>query len=241
MHISVFIVIKEKHTATGTRQIDESQGRIIGGDGLESNVAVPLGAALLLGAEVFGGVLLVKVFELDGADGADLGVLAAELALRVEDRVDVEAGGGGPARELAEPQDQLLLEIVGQLVLGPEKDDASLGDWRRRRKVSFCVSYFPPFFSSGLFFLVMNGVLDSLVMAKSRRSSSELGASSHSTSFAVGNSRPMTGVTSKDSYELSTPVCLKGWYLRPLLLTGTSLSTAEGAIVSRCAGTELVT
>jgi hypothetical protein len=39
-------------------------------------------------------------------------------------------------------------------------------------------------------------------MAKSRMSSSALGALSQSTSLAVGNSRPMQGVRSFDSYNL---------------------------------------
>jgi len=45
---------------------------------------VPLGGALLLGAELAGGVGAVVLLVLDGADGADLGVVAAQFALGVE-------------------------------------------------------------------------------------------------------------------------------------------------------------
>ena len=78
-----------------------------------------------------------------------------------------------------------------------------------------------------------------LVIARSRIKSSELGASSHSTRFALGNSRPMTGVTSKNSYSLSAPEALYGPVvpagLSTLLTTiGVSLgasSTAVGAMM----------
>lgn len=49
-----------------------------------------------------------------------------------------------------------------------------------------------------------------LVMARSLISSSELGALNQSTRFAVGNSRPMTGVVSNHSYWSKTPVVLRG-------------------------------
>lgn len=74
---------------------------------------MPLGGALLLGAERVGDVLPVELLVLDRADGADLGVVAAQLALRVEDGVDVKARGRRSARQLAQPQDELLLEVVG--------------------------------------------------------------------------------------------------------------------------------
>lgn len=85
--------------------------------------------------------------------------------------------------QFSEPQDELLLEVIGELVLSTEKDHATLRDY-------------------------MNGVsgsghsltktCDLLVMARSLSSSSEFSASNHSTRLAFGNSRPMTGVTSKD-------------------------------------------
>lgn len=48
------------------------------------------------------------------------------------------------------------------------------------------------------------------MIARSLRSSSEFGALSHSTKLAVGNSRPMTGVESNDSYPSRAPDSLKG-------------------------------
>ena len=45
-------------------------------------------------------------------------------------RVDVQLGGLRLARELAEALCELLLEVVGQVVLGTEKDNATLGDWK---------------------------------------------------------------------------------------------------------------
>jgi len=73
-----------------------------------------------------------------------------------------------------------------------------------------------------------------MVMARSRSSSSELGALSQSTSLASGNSRPMTGVTSKDRCGSRTPDNWSG--LRPTRVVSCVVSgtTADGAIVSCC-------
>ncbi len=54
------------------------------------------------------------------------------------------------------------------------------------------------------------GRQDLLVMARSRISSSELGARSHSARSASTNSRPMVGVTSNDSYLSRAPESLRG-------------------------------
>jgi len=89
---------------------------------------VPLGTRLLLGVQLIVLGLQVEILALLRADGADLGVASAELPLRVEDRVDVEARGRRAARELAEAEDELLLQVVGQVVLGAEEDDPALGD-----------------------------------------------------------------------------------------------------------------
>jgi hypothetical protein len=50
------------------------------------------------------------------------------LASSVADRVDVQARGRGLARQLAETVDQLLLQVIGQVVLGTEEDDTTLGN-----------------------------------------------------------------------------------------------------------------
>lgn len=66
---------------------------------------------------------------LDGADGADFRVAAAQLALGVEDRVDMQLRRLRLAAELAETLNELLLEIVGEVVLLAEEDNATLGDY----------------------------------------------------------------------------------------------------------------
>jgi hypothetical protein len=116
------------HTAAGGGELDETQRRVVGRDGLKGNVAVPLGGALLLGTETLVGRGTVVLLVLDRADGADLGVVAAEFPLRVEQGVDVQTGCRGAPGELAETQDQRLLQLVGEAVLGTEEDDAALGD-----------------------------------------------------------------------------------------------------------------
>jgi hypothetical protein len=116
-------------TAAGPGQLDETKGGVVRGNGLKGDIAVPLRRVLALGAQLVLGGLGVELLVLDGADGADLRVLAAELALRVEDGVDVEGVCGGAACELAETADELLLQLVGEVVLGAEEDDAALRDW----------------------------------------------------------------------------------------------------------------
>mgnify|MGYP001566767558 FL=1 len=46
----------------------------------------------------------------------------------VRDRVDVKLGGCRLARELAEALCEDLLEVICKVILGTEKDDATLGD-----------------------------------------------------------------------------------------------------------------
>lgn len=72
--------------------------------------------------------LAVKLLVLLGTNCANLWVLATPFALGVEERVDVKTRGGGAAAELAEFEDEFLLEVVGEVVLSAEEDDASLGD-----------------------------------------------------------------------------------------------------------------
>lgn len=70
-----------------------------------------------------------------------------------------------------------------------------------------------------------------LVMARSRISSSELGALSQSTRSAVGYSRPSAGVTSKYSWLSRTPESFRGSRRWGLDTLGISVSIAPGAIV----------
>lgn len=174
-------------------ELHQAERSVVSRHRFEGDVTVPLSAALLLRTKRLRHRLGVELLVLNGADGADFEIVATQLPLRVENRVDVEARGRRPSGELSEPQNQLLLELVGQVVLGTEENDTALG-----------------------YYWLSVGVMSTedremfrglLVMAKSLMSSSALGALSHSTSLAVGNSRPMTGVTSKDSYASSTPDC----------------------------------
>jgi hypothetical protein len=88
---------------------------------------MPLCAALDPLALIIGG-FLVEFVMLDGTDGADLRVTAAQLSLRVQDRMDMELGRLGLSRQLPETLDQLFLDVVIELVLLPEEDDPALGD-----------------------------------------------------------------------------------------------------------------
>ncbi len=129
--IAVYVARSVSLTTAGLGQLSQAQQGVVAGDGLEGDVRVPLGlvALAVLGAEeVVLEAVRVDLLGLDGRDDADLVVLAAELAAGVADGVDVQARGGGLARELAEAVDELLLQVVGQVVLGAEEDDAALGD-----------------------------------------------------------------------------------------------------------------
>lgn len=133
-------LVQVKRTTARLGELRQPQRRVVRRDLFKRNIAVPLRRALLLlgarlpplffllVATVLVALFQVKLVVLHGADGADLGILPAQVPLRVEDRVDVQARRGGTAREPAEAQDEFLLELVGQAVLGAEEDDASLGD-----------------------------------------------------------------------------------------------------------------
>lgn len=64
------------------------------------------------------------------------------------------------------------------------------------------------------------------MIAKSRMSSSEFGASSHSLRFPSMNSFPMIGVTSKDLYWSRTPLSFKG-----SLWTGAGVACSATTVV----------
>lgn len=75
-----------------------------------------------------------------GGDDTDF-VVRVVVATRVHNGVNVELRGGGLAGLLAKALDELLLEVVGDVVLLAEEDDAPLGDcanvsrckWSRQR------------------------------------------------------------------------------------------------------------
>ncbi len=51
------------------------------------------------------------------------------VASGVADGVDVQTRGSGLSGQFAQTIDKLFLQVVGQVVLGAEEDDATLGDW----------------------------------------------------------------------------------------------------------------
>jgi hypothetical protein len=123
---------KVVRTAARLGQLRQAQQGVVAGDGLEGDVRVPLvlvALAVLAAAERVLEAVRVQLLGLLGRDDADLVVLAAVLAGGVADGVDVQSGRCGLARQLAQPVDQLLLQVVGEVVLGAEEDDAALGDW----------------------------------------------------------------------------------------------------------------
>lgn len=214
-------------------ELGEAEERVVAGDGLERDVRVPL---VLIGlpapvadprgaAGAAGGAEAVRVerFLLLRGDDADFVVAAAVLTRRVADGVDVQARGGGLAGELAEALDEFLLEVVGEVVLLAEEDDAALGDWGVLVRVC----------------RAEGGREGVLVMARSRRSSSLLGARSHLTRSTPENSRPMTGVTSNELNWSRAPLRLRGstWFSRragrpseaPLGTAARGLASSVGA------------
>ena len=62
----------------------------------------------------------------DGADVADLRIINTELRGVVQYGMDMETGGRWLAAQLAEAVDELLLEVIGEVVLGAEEDNAAL-------------------------------------------------------------------------------------------------------------------
>ena len=92
---------------------------------------MPLGSALLLGAETVVGVLPVELAVLHRRDGADLRIAASKLSLVVQDGVNVQARcGRALARDLAQSQNQFLLEVVGEVILCTEENYTSLRNFR---------------------------------------------------------------------------------------------------------------
>jgi hypothetical protein len=161
----------------------------------------------------------VDLLVLDRADSADFRVVTAKLTLRVQNGVDMKRIGGGASRELSKTVNELLLELIGEFVLGTEEDDTAFGDWG-------CQLLF--------YGKSVGAVMESLLLiARSRISSSALGALSHSTRSTLGNSVPMTGVTSSCSNLSKEPEDFSGpvFDLRVLAEMLISGSIAEGAMV----------
>lgn len=107
-------------------KLSQTQDRIVAGDRLKGNVAVPaLFVALLL---VAAKALSIQLLSLFGADHGDLIIFAAQGTSTVGYGVNVQLGGSRLARELAQTLSKFLLKIVVKTILLAEEDHATLGD-----------------------------------------------------------------------------------------------------------------
>jgi hypothetical protein len=97
--------------------------------------------------------------------------------------------------------DELLLQLVGEIVLGSEEDDSAFSDCPK--VVSFRGFFF--------FFLFLPFKIDVLVIPRSRMSASVLGALRISSKiFTSGYSRPIEGVESSKANFLRAPESFRG-------------------------------
>lgn len=119
---------QETLTTTRLREFNQTERCIIRRNRLKSNIAMPLCRLLLLGAQLFRFGSLVELIMLNGADGADFRITATKFSLRIENGMNVQTRGLRAASELAEFEDQFLLQIVGEVVLCSEEDDTSFRD-----------------------------------------------------------------------------------------------------------------
>lgn len=115
-----------RHASTGTRQFCEPEDGIIARHGFECNVRMPsIFTTLLLDVRIQRGPF-VDLLRLYGADDADLVIVSAAFTAGVADWVDVQFGGIGFAGEFSQTLSELLLEIIIEVVLCAEEDDAAL-------------------------------------------------------------------------------------------------------------------
>lgn len=146
----------------------------------------------------------VQLLKLLGRDHTNLVVLASKVSAAVDNGMDMKFGCRWFSGQLTDPLDQSFHRVVVQIVLFSEEDYAT------PRNYNDVISNL----SAGLRRHIV------LVMARSRSSSSEFGASNHCFKLASGNSRPMTVVTSN---ELN-------WSNAPLSLSGSLCEGAGGAV-----------
>jgi hypothetical protein len=77
-----------RHTSASLRELSQTKRGVISRHRLKCDIAVPLSATLQLLALVVWR-FRVQLVMLNRADGTDFGIAATELALRIQDRVDV--------------------------------------------------------------------------------------------------------------------------------------------------------
>jgi hypothetical protein len=118
---------REALTSACPGKLDKTQRRVVGGHWLEGNVAVPGGGALLLGAEAVSVGQTVELVVLDRADGTDLGIVASQLTFGVEKWVNVQCRRRRAAADISQLLNEDLLNVIGEVVLGPEEYHSPLG------------------------------------------------------------------------------------------------------------------
>lgn len=120
-----FITRRPKRVTAGLWQFSQSKDGVVAWNGLESDVTVPalLAALLLVSGKAFG----IQILGLLRADHRDLIIFAAKGATTVGDGMNMKLGSSGFAGELAQALCQFLLEIIVEVILFAEEDDATLG------------------------------------------------------------------------------------------------------------------
>jgi hypothetical protein len=116
-----------KRISTCLGQLGQPQTREISWDLLKCDIRMPLCATSCLLCIAF---TVVEPLLLHRADGANLQIIASFLAaFRVEKGMDVQARGFRTTGKFSKAQDEVFLDVVGEVVLSTEEDDAAFGDY----------------------------------------------------------------------------------------------------------------
>lgn len=113
-------------TSSSLGQLDESKRSVISRNRLKGDITVPASSLLPLGAELIRLGLLVVLVKLNRADGANLRITATEFSLIVQERVDMQARCSGSSSQFSKSENELFLEVVGEVILGTEENDTTL-------------------------------------------------------------------------------------------------------------------
>lgn len=117
-----------KLTATSLWKLDQAQRGIVSWHWFESNIGVPLGTILLLGAQLIHCLSLIEFAMLYRADRRYFFVISTQLSRVIENWVNMKAGGLRTPCQFSESQYKFLLEVVGKCILSTEEDDPTLRD-----------------------------------------------------------------------------------------------------------------
>lgn len=117
----------------GGRQLDQPQTGVVGRARFELNVAVPGRRVVLAIARALARAVWVEFLGCHGRDGADLVVRDAELVVAIEHRVDMQRRRSWTSTEFAQPEDELLLQVIAEIVLFAKEHHAALADYGFQR------------------------------------------------------------------------------------------------------------